>query len=331
MKIGISYDLFTPSLVKDGPPDLYEEWDQEVTIRAIAESISKLGHEPLLLGGGRGFLERVLSDPPDLVFNIAEGYGTRSREAHIPAILEFLGIPYTGSDPLTLALTLDKEMTKIVVSSAGVRVPVSQTVETVSDLERIDFPFPAILKLRWEGSSMGLRRNSKVKNRDEMISVGKWLLETYSRPIIVEEFIPGKEITVAVVGNGSETRVLASLLIEHVSVPPEEFVYSLEVKHNWREEIRYTVNPPLDPGTISSLEESALAAYRVLGCRDVSRLDFRLGPDGTPYFLEVNPLPGLNPTHSDLWIMIDQLGIPYHELIGEILGAAMKRLGMGPS
>ncbi|MEO0146125.1 MAG: D-alanine--D-alanine ligase, partial [candidate division WOR-3 bacterium] len=112
---------------------------------------------------------------------------------------------------------------------------------------------------------------------------------------------------------------------------PEEFVYSLEVKHNWREEIRYTVNPPLDPGTISSLEESALAAYRVLGCRDVSRLDFRLGPDGTPYFLEVNPLPGLNPTHSDLWIMIDQLGIPYHELIGEILGAAMKRLGMGPS
>ncbi len=328
MRIGISYDLFEPSLAEKGPPDLYEEWDQEVTIKAIAGALERLGHEPVLLGGGRKFLDRVLSDPPDLVFNIAEGYGTRSREAHIPAILEFLGIPYTGSDPLTLALTLDKEMTKIVVASAGVRVPKSITAESVADLENADFPLPAILKLRWEGSSMGMRRNSKVNTREEMLSVGKWLLETYARPIMIEEFVPGKEITVAVVGNGPEARVYASLLIEHVSVPPEDFVYSLEVKHNWRDEIRYTANPPMDEKTKEELKSSALAAYRVLGCRDVSRLDFRLGKDGTPCFLEVNPLPGLNPTHSDLWIMTDQLGIPYHELVGEILGAGMRRLGI---
>lgn len=328
MRIGISYDLFEPSLVEKGPPDLYEEWDQEVTIKAIAGALETLGHEPVLLGGGRKFLDGVLSDPPDLVFNIAEGYGTRSREAHIPAILEFLGIPYTGSDPLTLALTLDKEMTKIVVASAGVRVPKSITAESVADIEKADFPLPAILKLRWEGSSMGMRRNSKVNTREEMLSVGKWLLETYARPIMIEEFVPGKEITVAVVGNGPEARVYASLLIEHVSVPPEDFVYSLEVKHNWRDEIRYTANPPMDEKTKENLESSALAAYRVLGCRDVSRLDFRLGKDGTPYFLEVNPLPGLNPTHSDLWIMTDQLDIPYHELVGEILNAGMRRLGM---
>lgn len=328
MRIGISYDLFEPSLAEKGPPDLYEEWDQEVTIKAIAGALETLGHEPVLLGGGRKFLDRVLSDPPDLVFNIAEGYGTRSREAHIPAILEFLGIPYTGSDPLTLALTLDKEMTKIVVASAGVRVPRSITAESIADLENAEFPLPAILKLRWEGSSMGMRRNSKVNTREEMLSVGKWLLETYARPIMIEEFVPGKEITVAVVGNGHEARVYASLLIEHVSVPPEDFVYSLEVKHNWRDEISYTANPPMDEKTKEELESSALAAYRVLGCRDVSRLDFRLGKDGTPCFLEVNPLPGLNPTHSDLWIMTDQLGIPYHELVGEILGAGMRRLGM---
>lgn len=328
MRIGISYDLFRPSLAEEGPPDLYEEWDQEVTIRAIADALSRLGHEPVLLGGGREFLDKVLSDPPELVFNIAEGYGARSREAHIPAILEFLSIPYTGSDPLTLALTLDKELTKAVVASAGVRVPASKTVESVSELEKTEFPLPAILKLRWEGSSMGMRRNSRVKTSEEMISVGRWLLETYERPIMVEEFVPGKEITVAVVGNGQDARVFASLLIEHVSVPPEEFVYSLEVKHNWREEIRYTANPAMDEGTKRALKSSALSAYGVLGCRDVSRLDFRFAADGTPCFLEVNPLPGLNPTHSDLWIMIDQLGIPYHELVGEILGAAMRRLGM---
>jgi len=328
MRIGISYDLFDPSLVNEGPPDLYEEWDQEVTIKAIAEALSEMGHEPVLLGGGRGFLDRILSDPPDLVFNIAEGYGTRSREAHIPAILEFLGIPYTGSDPLTLALTLDKELAKRVVASAGVRVPASRTAESIAELEEIEFPFPAILKLRWEGSSMGLRRNSKVNTREEMLSVGRWLLETYGRPIMVEEFIPGKEITVGVVGNGPDARVLASLLIEHVSVPDQDFIYSLEAKHNWRDEIRYTANPPLDEGTRVALEESALSAYRVLGCRDVSRIDFRLGGDGEPYFLEVNPLPGLNPTHSDLWIMADQLGLQYRDLIGEILGAALKRMGM---
>ncbi|MGC8894032.1 MAG: D-alanine--D-alanine ligase family protein [candidate division WOR-3 bacterium] len=328
MRIGISYDLFDPSLAENGPPDLYEEWDQEVTIKAIASAIEQLGHEPLLLGGGRGFLERVLSDPPDLVFNIAEGYGTRSREAHIPAILEFLGIPYTGSDPLTLALTLDKEMTKIVAASAGVRVPASKTAESIAELETIDFPLPAILKLRWEGSSMGLRRNSKVKTKEEMLSVGRWLLETYNRPIMIEEFIPGKEITVAVVGNGRDARIYASLLIEHISSPPENFVYSIEVKHNWRDEIRYTANPAMDEAAMKELESSALAAYSVLGCRDVSRLDFRFGSDGHPYFIEVNPLPGLNPTHSDLWIMTDQLGIPYHKLIGDILGAALKRLGI---
>ena len=328
MRIGVSYDLFKPSLAEEGPPDLYEEWDQEVTIKAIASALEQLGHEPVLLGGGREFLDRVLSDPPEMVFNIAEGYGTRSREAHIPAILEFLGIPYTGSDPFTLALTLDKELTKIVVASAGVRVPKSITAESVAELEKIDLPLPVILKLRWEGSSMGLRRNSRAKTREEMLSVGRWLLETYGRPIMVEEFVPGKEITVAVTGNGVDARVYASLLIEHVSVPPEDFVYSLEVKHNWREEIRYTANPGLDESTRKALEWSALAAYRVLGCRDVSRLDFRFGADGQPRFIEVNPLPGLNPTHSDLWIMIDQLGIPYHELVGEILGAAMRRLGM---
>lgn len=329
MRIGISYDLFKPSLAEEGPPDLYEEWDQEVTINAIAGALSELGHEPVLLGGGKGFLDKVLSDPPDLVFNIAEGYGTRSREAHIPAILEFLGIPYTGSDPLTLALTLDKELTKIVVASAGVRVPGSITAESVAELEKIDLPMPVILKLRWEGSSMGLRRNSRAKTREEMLSVGRWLLETYGRPIMVEEFIPGKETTVAITGNSQDARVYASLLIEHVSVPPEDFVYSLEVKHNWREEIRYTANPAMDEETREALESSALAAYRVLGCRDISRLDFRFGADGQPRFIEVNPLPGLNPTHSDLWIMTDKLGIPYHELVGEILGAALRRLGMG--
>jgi len=328
MRIGIAYDLFDPSLVKEGPPDLYEEWDQEVTINAIAEALSQMGHEPVLLGGGKAFLDRILSDPPDLVFNIAEGYGTRSREAHIPAILEFLGIPYTGSDPLTLALTLDKELAKTVVASAGVKVPASRTAETVAELEEVEFPLPAILKLRWEGSSMGLRRNSKVKTREEMLSLGRWLLETYGRPIMVEEFVPGREITVGVIGNGRDARVFASLLIEHVSLPNEDFVYSIEAKRNCKEEIRYTVNPPLDEATRVALEESALSAYRVLGCRDVSRIDFRLGSDGEPYFLEVNPLPGLNPTYSDLWIMADQLGIKYQELVGEILGAALKRLGM---
>jgi D-alanine-D-alanine ligase len=261
-----------------------------------------------------------------MVFNIAEGWGTRSREAHAPSVLEMLGIPYTGSDPLTLALTLDKGMAKRVVMSAGVLTPKFTVLRSAEDLNHLSFPL--ILKPAWEGSSMGIRRNSKIENIKEFREKLEWLINSYREPSLVEEFIQGEEVTVGVMGNESPY-VIGMMMIRPRSGSFEDFIYSLEVKRNWREEVEYICPPPLSRQTLNELRRSALAAYEALTCRDVARLDFRIGKDGMPYFLEANPLPGLNPETGDLPIMMQKEGMPYEELVLSILNHALRRQGLG--
>ncbi len=331
MRIGIAFDLKNEfKISSELPEDIYEEFDVEETIVSIENVLKSLGHDVVRLCGGKKFLQNILREKVDIVFNIAEGFGTRSREAHIPSILELLGIPFTGSDPLTLALTLDKTMTKRVIQSAGIRTPEFVEIDCFQNLhpEILNgMKFPLILKLSREGSSIGLRRNSKVENFEELNSKLKEL-SIYKEPVLIERFISGKEITVGVIGNGRKARVIGMMEIAPRNVPRQDFIYSIEVKRNWREEVSYIVNPEIPEKTKKEIEEMSLRIYEILGCRDISRIDFRLDLDYNPYFLEVNPLPGLNPDYSDLPMISRGYGMTYEDLIKIILSSAMERYGI---
>lgn len=348
MRIGIAFDL-TPtaplSAGADGPDDQFEEFDKPETVEAIASVLRGRGHEVTLLGDGPEFLRRVLDDPPDLVWNMAEGHGVgRSREARVPAVLEMLGIPYTGSDPLTLAATLDKDVAKRLVASDGsVKVPDSRAL--APGLERAEFgpivePLlvapddpvsrePVLLKPSFEGSSKGIRARCLAWSVDEAWSVYRELSADYRQTVLVEEFIRGEEITVGLVGNVDDTSVEVIGAMRVVPREREEnFIYSLEVKRDWRNRVRYEAPVRiLLSWSKDRLLESARRSYGLLGCRDLARIDFRVR-GGIPYFIEANPLPGLAPVTSDLVILAKGHGIEYDELIGLILEAALARLGL---
>jgi D-alanine-D-alanine ligase len=330
MNIGITYNLKTPAPVDSHlPDDFQEEFDSPKTIEAIARELRVLGHSVVKLGDGRDFLEKMLAAPPDLVFNFAEGTGiSRSREARVPAVLEMLGIPYTGSDPLTLAVTLDKDCAKKLVAAAGVAVPRGYALaprEPLDAVPRERLVFPLVAKPAWEGSSKGIRNRCLVNTASELPEVVALLRRDHRQTILLEEYIAGDELTVGVYGN-DPPQVLAVMRVAPRQ-PSERFIYSLEVKRDYQRFVTYECPAQLPQGTLAAVERAAVAAYQALGCRDISRVDFRLR-EGVPYFLEVNPLPGLNPEDSDLVILAQHAGWSYHRLIATIVHAACARLGL---
>jgi D-alanine-D-alanine ligase len=336
LDIGIAADLRpqgAPSGPESsGPGDRFEEYDSPATVDAIAAALAARGHRPRFLGGGRRFLEAVLATPPDLVFNLAEGpagaAGTRSREAHVPAVCEMLGIPFTGSDPLTLAATLDKAVAKRLVASAGVATPRFAVVDAPEALARLDLAFPRIAKPLREGSSIGIRRTSRADDAAALAREVRRLLADYPEPVLVEEFCTGPEFTVAILGEGDEARVLGVMEVVPLSGPTEQFVYSVEVKRNFRAEVEYHVPPKRPAALVRKVEEVARLAARALGCRDLCRVDVRVGSDGEPKFLEANPLPGLAPGTGDVVILAERAGIDYADLIERIVGCAAARHGI---
>ena len=339
MKIGIAFDLKPKSPPPPGAPDdLHEEFDSPVTIRAIADMIRETGHTPVELGNGRELLRKLLDDPVDLVFNLAEGTGTsRNREARVPAVCEMLGIPHTGSDVLTLALCLDKDMCRRVVAEAGVKIPdgILITFDGAYDGDYHEFPgmvtetgmaVPLIAKPACEGSSKGIRSQCLIEKLEDVGPTVVSLWNDYRQGILLEEFISGEEVTVGILGN-DPPRVVGCMQV----VPkqdPSRFVYSLEVKRDWEDKIYYEIPPKMRPEQIRSVEDAALAAYEALGIRDIARIDFRF-KDGVPYFLEANPLPGLNPEWSDLIILAKGAGSSHRELVQTVLEEAIQRAGLG--
>jgi D-alanine-D-alanine ligase len=324
MKIGITYDLKAPT--KSGAPDdSDEEFDSPHTIEAIAAVLRGRGHQVVLLGDGRDFVAKALSERPDFVFNFAEGLGiSRSREARVPAALELLGIPYTGSDPFTMAVTLDKQCAKKLVSLAGIAIPRGFALPADAPAEIIpveQLPFPVVVKPAWEGSSKGIRNKCLVTDPAEVPDVVNALRRDHPQTILLEEYIDGLEVTVGLLGNPPQVLGL-------MSVEPNEqadyFIYSLEIKREYRRLVTYRCPAPLPPEVLRAVETSARTVWHELGCRDVSRIDFRVR-EGIPYFLEVNPLPGLNPDDSDLVIMSRLVGWSYERLVGTILDAALGR------
>jgi D-alanine-D-alanine ligase len=341
MLVGITFTLKHPDdgddvLTTHGSSqlnDANEEFDSPETIAALAAALESFGHDVVILGDGPGLLRKLLDGPrPDLVLNIAEGRGNlRGREARVPAVLEMFGIPYTGSDPLTLAAALDKDCAKRLMRAAGVPTPDWVLIDPRGDnssraeqRRKLDaLPLPVFIKPAFEGSSKGIVGSNLIDNRDELHRAVARLQQDYDQPILVEEFIEGDELTVGIVGYEPQD----VLGIMHV-IPiknEERFVYGIDIKRDWIDRIRYECPANLSPADDVAVRKAALGAWRALGCRDVTRLDFRLRR-GVPYCLELNPLPGLSPATGDLVILAGMVGVGHTELIGRIVESARQRM-----
>jgi D-alanine-D-alanine ligase len=339
MRIGIACTLKPEGPLPAGAPDdLHEEFDSPVTVNAIADVLRSLGHTVTELGDGRPFLEAMLKSPPDLVFNFAEGTGvSRSRESRVPAVCEMLGVPYVGSDPVALGVALDKDMTRRFAESIGVTVPKGITLAPIAgdyDGDYAEFPpileeagltLPVIAKPTCEGSSKGIRNRCLIKSLADFGPTIVELWRNYQQPVLVEEFIAGDEVTIGLVGNDPPQSLGIMQMIPKKSAT--DFVYSLEVKRNWHDEVEYVAPAKLHPEVTRAVEADAMAIFAGLGCRDLARIDFRIR-DNVPYFLEINPLPGLNPESSDLCYLIYRMGLTYPQLITMILEAATTRNGL---
>lgn len=317
--------------------DEYAEWDSAETIAAVAEALARHG-DVIHLQATEDFPEMLRRSAPDIVFNIAEGLRGANREAHVPAICEFFGIPCSGSDPLTLSLALDKARAKQILRACGVPTAdwfvVSSALETPALAPTIASPWFA--KPLHEGSSRGITQANLARSVNELHAVVEDLLERYQQPVLVESFLPGAEFTCGVLGNGVSAEVLPIVALDFGALPPGAApVYGFEAKWIWD-----TPSQPLDifecPARIPSalaqaIQDVVLAAYRALGCRDWSRVDVRLDAGGTPHVIEVNPLPGILPDPADnscLPKAARAAGLSYGDLIGRCLDAACERTGV---
>jgi D-alanine-D-alanine ligase len=318
-----------PAAPPGGPADdAFEEYDSPATIAAIAEALRGLGVSVDPVVADRALPRRLEEGRYEVAFNVAEGQGRRCREAVPAAVCDLLGIPFTGSDALTLAVTLDKAVARRIVSPD---VPVAPALLVEGEADPVALAalhYPVIVKPNDEGSSKGIGDDAIAPDPGGAARRCRDLRERYRCPVLVEEFLPGAEVTVAVVGNGSEARVLGTM--EIAAAPGGDarpFVYSIDVKRDWRRRVRYHVPPRLPSACRASIERLALTAFRLLGCRDVGRLDFRLDAAGRPCFIECNPLPGLDPDNSDI-VLLSRDHVPYERLVQGILLDAARRMGL---
>lgn len=323
MRIGFTYDLRDDYLAKGFSEEQAAEFDRPDTIEAIEAALRSLGHEVVRIGALAPLMRRLLDGERwDLVFNIAEGVRGPGREAQVPALLDAWDIPYTFSDPLVSALTLHKAMTKRVVRDAGIATPDFRLVATQSDVEAIDLDPPLFAKPVAEGTSKGIGPGSMIHSRDQLHAACTRLLAGFGQPVLVESYLPGREFTVGLLGSGAEARVLGALEVT-LTDRAEPGVYSWLNKEEYDTHVVYRL---ADDATARLAGETALAAWRVLGCRDGGRVDFRCDADGVPRFMEVNPLPGLNPVRSDLAILARQAGWSFERLVGAIVASALGRV-----
>lgn len=322
MEIGLTYDLRDAYLALGYSEEETAEFDRADTIDAIEEALLHHGYAVRRIGNIRSLVGSLASGERwDMVFNIAEGLAGFAREAQIPALLDAYGIPYTFSDPLTLSLSLHKGMTKHIVRSLGIPTPDFTVVDTTKDISEVKLSFPLFAKPVAEGTGRGINAASKITSRKEMDQVCRRLLETLRQPLIVEAYLPGREFTVGVTGTGEDAVAIG---VAEISLKDhaEQNAYSYVNKERCEELVEYRL---VDDPEAMKAAEFALAVWRGLGCRDAGRVDFRSDGDALPNFMEVNPMSGLHPTHSDLPILCSMKGIAYHRLIGMIMDSAWKR------
>ena len=325
MRIALVYDLRDDYRALGFSEEEVAEFDNVDTIDQLDGALRALGCEVDRVGRGQVLAARLAAGMRfDLVFSIAEGVKGRSREAQVPALCELFDQPYLLSDPLTSAVCHDKAVAKRLVRAAGVPTPAFMVATSDASELRGWSEFPAFVKPIAEGTGKGCESASVVHTPEELASAATKLLQRYRQPVLVETYLPGREFTVGIVGNGKDATVLGvcEILLKEDA---EANVYSLRNKELCEELVIYA---RADDGEAWAAARQALAAYQALECRDAARIDFRSNAFGEPYFLEANPLAGLHPHHSDLPILAAQNGVTYVELIGMILDAGLARYGL---
>jgi D-alanine-D-alanine ligase len=327
MRVGVTYDLRSDYLAMGYGEEETAEFDVPETIEAIAHALKGLGYAPVKIGNIRALAKALVNGERfDAIFNICEGLEGVAREAEVPALLEAYGIPYVFSDPLTLALALDKGMAKRVVRDQGVPTPNFIVIEdaqalTQLNLDELPVAFPVFAKPVREGSGKGIDENSHAASGEALRRVAADLLERFQQPVLVEEFLPGREFTVGIVGTGEDARVLGVTEIGRT----DKFLghgYGYRNKEYWEDKVVIRL---AEDSASRAAADVALGAWKALRCRDGGRVDVRNDARDRPNFIEVNPLAGLRPSYSDLCFIADFKNIPYEGLIEMIMTSFLKR------
>jgi D-alanine-D-alanine ligase len=327
MIVGLVYDLRSEYLAQGYSEEETAEFDKEDTIEALSLALTDLGFDVRRVGSAKS-LVRALAEGRrwDLVFSIAEGMYGPGREALVPALLDAYQIPYAFSDPLVMALCLDKAACKRFVRDLGLPTPDFALVRTETDLAHVGLPYPVFAKPVAEGTGKGVSAASRANNGKELAAICRTLLRRFQQPVLVEQYLPGREFTVGIVGTGALARPVGIMEVA-LSNSAEAGAYSYSNKANFEELVEYL---PVDGETAAEAQDLALAVWRGLGCRDGGRVDIRLDAAGRASFLEVNPLAGLNPEISDLPILCRMNGILYPDLLRMIMQSALQRLPSDP-
>ncbi len=322
LKVGLTYDLRQEYLDLGFSEQDTAEFDRADTIDSIENALISLGYKTDRIGNIWNLTRRLVAGNRwDIVFNIAEGLYGISREAQVPTLLEAFNLPYTFSDPLVLSLSLHKGMAKRIFRDLGIPTPEFHEIESADQIDRLTPGFPAFAKPIAEGTGKGIDSASRIMDQFELKEVCMRLLNTFRQPVLVETYLPGREFTVGIVGTGEKARsvgVIEVLLLDSA----EQNAYSYINKEKCEELVEYR---KVTDSEARKAEHTALSAWRGLGCRDAGRVDLRSDAGGVPNIMEINPLAGIHPDHSDLPIICKLHGIPYTDLIGMIMDSAISR------
>jgi D-alanine-D-alanine ligase len=327
LAIGIVYELFDAYPRRpDDPHDAHVEYEPEATLLALEAAIARLGHRAVRLGRPHDLLDAAAKGDLaiDAALSIAEGYGTRNREAWAPVLLEMMGVPQLGSDALTRSLSLDKAWTRAVVAEAGVPVAEGCSVGSAAEAESVDPPggFPCFVKPRWEGTAKGIDLQSRVTSRAELVAAVARVALRYRQPALVEHFLAGPEYTVTVIGNDPPHAL--PVLQRALEVQTRIGIHAVETQGT---SLAHVIPGSLDAALEAELATLAIRAYDALGCRDFARADFKCDDAGRPVFLEINTLPTFAPDAS-FGILAALSNRSHEELIAEVLALGLRRLGL---
>ena len=320
MKVGLTYDLRSWYIDRGYSMDETAEFDKQETVDALENSLKLMGHETEPVGNAFQLIEALAAGKRwDIVFNIAEGLYGDGRESVVPAILDQYKIPYVFSGPVIMGLSLNKHLAKLVVAASGVPVSPGYLITELKDLEKCNLKYPLFVKPVSEGTGKGITEKSLVSTSAELSKMVEWILSEFRQPALVEEYLPGREFTVVIVGYGDEAQAIGGMEVMTINNLP----YSVEVKENYQ---NYCTYKPLDTDIIDECKTVALSAWKALDAVDAGRVDLKADRNGKICFIEANPLAGLNPVHSDLPILSRMYGIEYQTLLEMIMKAAIKRI-----
>ncbi len=323
LRVGIACNIKT-----EHASDAQAEFDEPETIAGIRQALLSGGFDSFTLEATTGFPEKLETEKPDIVFNIAEGVSGRSREAQVPAILDYYGIPYVGSDAAALAIALDKALTKRIVRDAGISTPPFALIRKEEVQVPEDLIYPVLVKPNAEGSSKGISDISVAADKAALQNLVARDMQSYQEDLLAESYIDGREFTVGLLGNGADVHVFEPMEVIYRKLRGAYRIYSYEVKRNYRDYISYACPPNIPEELNREMKQAAAEVFQVLGCRDFARMDFRLSKENKLYFIEANPLPGLAPGYSDYPMLAGFNGVSYNEIVCDVLRQALLRCGM---